>query len=189
METRWEYNFKKSAFSISIHPHPSMLGNAFADFIRYLALIGTAWDDFDVQACGLEEPGDPVWDRGGFSKTSGGFEATEHLQGGYHQSEFHLLSKLIILWQHYKSCLLGYLETADGRKPWLSTSTKRDQEIGGDPHCAGLRLRENPRHSSPGKNIQKYSTKYLKYWIVFACLWTEWSDKNIFSTEQWYSKR
>ena len=37
METRWEYNFKPSAFSISIHPHPSMLGHAFADFIRYLA--------------------------------------------------------------------------------------------------------------------------------------------------------
>ena len=37
MKTRWEYNFKKSAFSISIHPHPSMLGHAFADFIRYLA--------------------------------------------------------------------------------------------------------------------------------------------------------
>ena len=34
METRWEYNFKPSAFSISIHPHPSMLGQAFADFIR-----------------------------------------------------------------------------------------------------------------------------------------------------------
>ena len=41
METRWEYNFKPSAFSISIHPHPSMLGHAFADFIRYLALLGT----------------------------------------------------------------------------------------------------------------------------------------------------
>ena len=35
METRWEYNFKPSAFSISIHPHPSMLGHAFADFIRF----------------------------------------------------------------------------------------------------------------------------------------------------------
>lgn len=58
METRWEYNFKKSAFSISIHPHPSMLGNAFADFIR-LGLPGAS-DDFNVQACGLEEPGDPV---------------------------------------------------------------------------------------------------------------------------------
>jgi len=36
METRWEYNFKPSAFSISIHPHPSMLGQAFADFIRHV---------------------------------------------------------------------------------------------------------------------------------------------------------
>ena len=36
METRWEYNSKPSAFGISIHPHPSMLGQAFADFIRYI---------------------------------------------------------------------------------------------------------------------------------------------------------
>ena len=62
METRWEYNFKTSAFSTNIHPHPSMLGNAFADFIRlgWDCLGPGAGDEFDVQACGLEEPGDPV---------------------------------------------------------------------------------------------------------------------------------
>ena len=42
METRWEYNFKPSAFGISIHPHPSMLGQAFADFIRYIYNIQAA---------------------------------------------------------------------------------------------------------------------------------------------------
>ena len=60
-----------------------MLGNAFADFIR-LGLPGAS-DDFNVQACGLEEPGDPVWDGRGFGQTAGGFEAAEHLQGRCHQ--------------------------------------------------------------------------------------------------------
>ena len=34
METRWDYDFKRSSYSISVHPHPSMLGKAFADFVK-----------------------------------------------------------------------------------------------------------------------------------------------------------
>ena len=34
METRWDYDFKRADFSISLHPHPSVLGGAFADFVR-----------------------------------------------------------------------------------------------------------------------------------------------------------
>ena len=33
METRWDYDFKRSPFSISVHPHPSMLGRAYADYV------------------------------------------------------------------------------------------------------------------------------------------------------------
>lgn len=34
IETRWDYDFKRADFSISIHPHPSVIGKAFADFIK-----------------------------------------------------------------------------------------------------------------------------------------------------------
>jgi len=34
METRWDYDFKRSDYSISVHPHPSVLGKAFADYVR-----------------------------------------------------------------------------------------------------------------------------------------------------------
>jgi ABC-type branched-subunit amino acid transport system substrate-binding protein len=34
METRWHYGFQKSAFSIHLHPHPAVLGKAYADFIQ-----------------------------------------------------------------------------------------------------------------------------------------------------------
>jgi len=34
METRWNYNFQRSAYSISVHPHPAALSRAFADFIK-----------------------------------------------------------------------------------------------------------------------------------------------------------
>ena len=34
METRWDYNFKRSDFSINLHPHPATLGKAYADFVR-----------------------------------------------------------------------------------------------------------------------------------------------------------
>ena len=32
METRWDYDFKRSDYSISVHPHPSVLGKAFEVF-------------------------------------------------------------------------------------------------------------------------------------------------------------
>ena len=34
METRYDYNFERSDFSLNIHPHPSVLGKAYVDFIR-----------------------------------------------------------------------------------------------------------------------------------------------------------
>ena len=34
METRWDYDFKRSDYSISVHPHPSVLGKAFAEFVK-----------------------------------------------------------------------------------------------------------------------------------------------------------
>ena len=34
METRWDYDFKRSDYSISVHPCPSVLGKAFAQFCQ-----------------------------------------------------------------------------------------------------------------------------------------------------------
>ena len=34
VETRWNYNFQRSPYSISVHPHPAVLSQAVADFIR-----------------------------------------------------------------------------------------------------------------------------------------------------------
>eukprot|EP00090_Calanus_glacialis_P018188 TRINITY_DN28216_c0_g1_i1.p1 TRINITY_DN28216_c0_g1~~TRINITY_DN28216_c0_g1_i1.p1 ORF type:complete len:919 (-),score=157.38 TRINITY_DN28216_c0_g1_i1:468-3224(-) len=34
METRWDYDFKRSDYSISVHPHPSVLGKAYAEFVK-----------------------------------------------------------------------------------------------------------------------------------------------------------
>ncbi|XP_023349086.1 glutamate receptor ionotropic, kainate 2 isoform X2 [Eurytemora carolleeae] len=34
LETRWDYDFQRSPFSINVHPHPSMLGKAYADFVH-----------------------------------------------------------------------------------------------------------------------------------------------------------
>ena len=34
METRWDYDFKRSDYSISVHPHPSVLDKAFAGFVK-----------------------------------------------------------------------------------------------------------------------------------------------------------
>jgi hypothetical protein len=34
METRWDYGFQRAEYSINLHPHPSQLGAALADFVR-----------------------------------------------------------------------------------------------------------------------------------------------------------
>ena len=43
LETRWDYNFERSDFSLNIHPHPSMLGKAYVDFIR-----SVGWKSFVI---------------------------------------------------------------------------------------------------------------------------------------------
>ncbi len=34
VETRWDYSFQERAFSINMHPHPSVVGKALSDLIR-----------------------------------------------------------------------------------------------------------------------------------------------------------
>jgi len=34
MQSKYDYIFKRADFSISVHPHPSLLGKAFADFVK-----------------------------------------------------------------------------------------------------------------------------------------------------------
>jgi len=34
LQTKFDYIFKKAAFSINVHPHPSQLGKAYADFVK-----------------------------------------------------------------------------------------------------------------------------------------------------------
>ena len=33
METRWEYDFHRAEYTVNLHPHPSLLGKALADFV------------------------------------------------------------------------------------------------------------------------------------------------------------
>ena len=40
IETRWDYNFERSDFSLNVYPHPSVIGKAYADFVKY-ALLST----------------------------------------------------------------------------------------------------------------------------------------------------
>lgn len=74
METRWDYDFKRSPFSISVHPHPSMLGRAYAD---YVTKVNPGWS---LQLCtalhccaagGVEESGDTVRVRGRTGQATG----------------------------------------------------------------------------------------------------------------------
>lgn len=34
IETRWDYSYKRAAFSLNVQPHPHMVSRAFADFVR-----------------------------------------------------------------------------------------------------------------------------------------------------------
>ena len=112
METRWEYNFKPSAFSISIHPHPSMLGHAFADFIRYLALAGAE----DVTLC---------FRHVGWKSLVILYETEEglvrlqevlRLQNTF-RADAIKVTNTDCCDNLLKKLLPGYIETADGRKP------------------------------------------------------------------------
>ena len=43
LETRWNYNFERSDFSLNVRPHPAMVGKAYVDFIR-----SVGWKSFVI---------------------------------------------------------------------------------------------------------------------------------------------